>query len=134
MYEVSKFVNGLDRNVVIYDADAPKGEMTARLFALMNITARHLDGVKCRIFKWHLPKVVIEEFMEKPSVLFKDVSEYNKYIMGLEFEEQPDDLLIGTKLFAKNGEEIDYKRWIQKDDVHIIIGESDNGEYVIGSC
>lgn len=133
MYRLDKFLTGLNRNVVTYDADAPKGELTPRLFALMNITARHLDGVKCRLFKWYLPKVVIPELMEKPSDLFRDVSEWNRYIMGLEFEEQPEDLLLGTKLIIK-GEEVSYKGWIVKDDVHLIIAESDNGEYVIGSC
>ena len=134
MYKYEKFIRALDRNLILYDADAETGKFTTHLFACMNTAARHIEGVSSRIFKWHLPKEVIEDFMEKPSRLFSDVTEYNRYVMGLEWEEQPEDLFCGIKLTDKEGKEIEWNRWLLKDDKYYIIGETDNGEYVIGSC
>lgn len=134
MYESEKFIRGINRNIVIYDADAEPGKFTPHLFACMNTAARHIEGITSRIFRWHLPRVIIEEFMEKPSSLFHDVTQYNKYIMGLEWFEQPDDLFGGVTLTTKKGEPIPQNAWILPDDKYYVIGETDNGEYVIGSC
>lgn len=133
MYDYNKFLRAIDRNFVIYDQDAEAGKMTTHLFACMNQAARLTEGITSRIYKWYLPATVIKDFMEEPTD-GSDATDYNKYIMGLEWEKQPKDLFGGTKITNKKGKPLLQNAWLLPGDKYYVIGETDNGEYIIGSC
>lgn len=145
MFDYKKLDEALDRNVVFFDKNAVRGEFTSRLAALMKQFAKSNRDINSKIYRWYVPISVIGahiqanriEAMDFPdSDIAKNFTRYNENMFGIEAIRQPEDI---PEYYEKAGATwcgVQYGEDSKHDhvDIHLIIGETETGKYIIGSC
>lgn len=138
MFDYNKLDEAMDRNIVFFDKDAARGEFTPNIFCKMSQYAVVNPDINARIYRLYLPAIIIEKHKEANLIESKeypdsDTAKFlrrcNEFIFGIEAIPQPDDVIHH---WDKQGGYLGYCNG--HTDIHIVIGETVNGKYIVGSC
>jgi len=122
MFNEQAFLQAIDDNLLCFDNEAKEGELTPYLICFINQFARTIKIHQSPLIKLWLPNELI--IHHRDDEVNSSYVDSDKYIYGMTYEEYPLDIINKHDKFYV----------INNNDKYLIIGELENGKYVLGSC